>query len=721
MKKQTILPLLILLLSLSFLHADEGMWLFDIAPKEQIKEKYGFELTDQWLEHVQKSTARFARSGTASFVSSQGLILTNHHVGSRTIHSLSTPENDLLENGFYAKTFADELKCPGLEILVTMLSEDVTDKVNVGIDNESRERSNAQRPDQPAEQSGRSATLRSRLSPEEAQKIRNANIAAIEKEYADRTGLRCEVTTLFQGGKYYMYGYKVYNDIRLVWAPENGIGSFGGDPDNYEYPRYCVDATFFRAYENGVPAKIEHYLKWNFDSIKDGELLFVSGFPGSTQRALTREHLEFQRDVFFPWRLQKLFRREVILSAFGAKSVENQRRIANELTGVQNYRKRAMGQLQGLQTPALWGENIPTAVDEDENTLEARIKKAFSWAKVRYRGYDLFEGAEAFNSRVFQWARTLVRLAEESEKPNDERLREYREGNLESLKASLLADTPVYKDVELLKLTDSLSMMYEDDGSRHWHLFEINALGAQELARRTWSRWQSGFKSPKEWATELLGGTKLFDVAERKRLLEGGSKAVKASNDPMILFASRIDKLARDKRSEYEANVDAPLASAYAELAQRRFAELGTKVYPDATFTLRLSYGKVKGYTDDTGTEIAPFTHIAGMFDRAEQQRFREPFDLPKSWKDAKDKLDLSVPFNFVTTNDIVGGNSGSPVINTRGEVVGCAFDGNIYSLSNNFVYTETQSRCVSVHVAVIVESLKKIYGAQRLLDELGR
>ena len=681
---------LTLFLCTSFLQADEGMWLFDIAPKQQIKEKYGFELTDDWLEHVQKSTARFGRSGSASFISPQGLILTNHHVGLRTIHNLSTPENNIYANGFYAKTFEEEIPCPGVEILVTILSEDVTGQVNAGV--------------------------APNMSAEETQRIRNANIARLEREYAERTGLRCEVTSLFQGGVYYMYGYKVYNDIRLVWAPENSIGAFGGDPDNYEFPRYCVDATFFRAYEDDKPARIEHYLKWNFDGIQDGELLFVSGFPGRTDRALTREHLELQRDLFLPWRLQKMYRREVVLDAFGNKDIENQRRIDTELTAIQNWRKRGIGQLQGLMTPSLWSDSIPSALGKDATSPESRIAEACEAARDIYVSYDLWEVGEAFNSRTFQIARSLIRLAFELEKPNDDRLREYRDGNLESLKASLLADTPIHEDVEILRLTDSLMMLYEQSRSNQFFIQSVLE-GIAEMER---SQWGAVDTSPRALATKLTRHSNLRDVAERSRLLEGGIEAVGLSTDPMIRFAYAIESQSRKFRKEYEEKVEAPWASAYAELAERRFAELGTAVYPDATFTLRLSYGPVKGYTDSNGVEIAPFTHVAGIFDRAEAQQFRAPFDISPRWIDARDQLDMTVPFNFVTTHDTVGGNSGSPVINTRGEVVGTLFDGNIYALPSNFVYSEDQSRSVSVHVAVIIETLRKIDNAQRILEELG-
>ncbi|MDR0705470.1 MAG: S46 family peptidase [Planctomycetaceae bacterium] len=662
--------------------ADEGMWLFDVPPTTQVKEKYGFELTPEWLQHVQQSSIRFARRGSASFVSSQGLIMTNHHVGARNLHELSTPENNLLENGFYAKTFDDELPCNGLEILVPVSSEDVTEKVN--------------------------AAVMPEMSAEEAQKARNAVIATIEKEASDNVSgqgkLRYEVTTLYQGGAYRLYGYKIYNDIRLVWAPEQNIAVFGGDPDNYEYPRYCVDCSLFRAYENGKPAKIEHFLKWSTSGVKDGELVFVSGFPGRTERSYTREHLEFQRDVYFPWRLQKLYRREVIYSAFGNRSLENQRRIADDLGGVQNYRKRAIGQLQGLRTPSLW-KNLPQTKPAKDSPEEKILNACLAAFNARYLAYDLFELGEAFNCQTFKIARMLVRLAYETEKPNSVRLKEYRDGNLESLKQALFADTPIYEDVEIQKLTDSLNHVHDVYGG-------------------SWSNWVPVLDfdlSPKEYATELILHSKVRDIAERKRIAEGGIKAVKYSSDPMIQLALRLEPIAKNYREAYENEVEAPITAAYAELAKRRFEKLGTSVYPDATFTLRLSYGAVKGYKEDDGTDVAPITTIAGMFERAEKQKFKEPFDPPKSWKDGKEKLNPNTAFNLVTTNDIIGGNSGSPLINTKGEVVGLAFDGNIYSLSNNFIYTETQSRCVSVHADVIVEALRKIYGADRIADELGK
>ncbi|MDR3182232.1 MAG: S46 family peptidase [Planctomycetaceae bacterium] len=680
--------------TLTAVRADEGMWLFDVPPEKQVKEKYGFDITkNDFLSGIQSATCRFAKRGTGSFVSKNGLIATNHHVGARSIHELSTPENNLIEKGFYAQTLKDELQCPGLEVLVLKHSADVTEIINDGV--------------------------KAEMSAEEAQKIRNAAVAAVEKraaekakEAAEKTGdgntpLRYEVTPLYQGGKYYLYGYRVYNDIRLVWAPEESIASFGGDPDNYEYPRYCVDCALFRAYENGKPAEMTHYLRWNSkkDSIKEAgvkaadKLVFVSGFPGRTDRAFTKEHLEFQRDVYFPWRLQKLYRREAVYSAFASRSLENARRIGDDLRAVQNYRKRAAGQLQGLQTPSLW-KDFPSAEKAGEKSPEAKIKKACDDArKDLFYVYDLYESGEGFNCKTFQIARTLYRAAYELEKPNAERLKEYRDNNLESLKQTLFADTPIYENVEIEKLTDSMTMTMQEKAARGQNADPP--------------------KSPREWATELIRGSKVRDVAERKRLFEGGKKAIEESGDIMFKLVKDIEHDSRSSREQYENRVEAPMTAAYAELAKQRFEKWGTDIYPDATFTLRLSYGIVKGYQEDDGTEVAPCTDIAGMFERAALQKNREPFDPPQSWKDAKADLDLSTPFNFVTTNDIVGGNSGSPMVNTSGEIIALAFDGNIYSLSNNFIHTEKQSRCVGVCTSVITEALKNVYHAERIVKEL--
>ncbi len=475
----------------------------------------------------------------------------------------------------------------------------------------------------------------------------------------------------------------------------------------------------------------------------DGKLLFVSGFPGTTNRAYTKEHLEFLRDVYFPHRLQKLFRRETIFSAFAARSLENKQKIADDLGVVQNYRKRAIGQLDGLQMPSLWAGKVSqeTKAGKERSALieneapEARVATASQAARQHFFAYDLLEQGDmmktcgdAFNSRTFQIAKTIVRMASETRKPDAERLKEFRDASLEATKNALLVDTPIDEEMEILKLTDSLTMLREFDApyahGSIWNAMIVKLGEDQEFGRgvvfralaKAFAEW-----SPKQLATKLIRSSKIRDVAERKLLIEGGFNAVSKSDDPMIVLAKALNSWCRDLNRKYAENVTDPMTEAYAELARRRFAEHGADVYPDATFTLRLSYGAVKGYTEDDGTEIPPTTTIAGMFDRAASHKNIEPFDPPQSWKDAKDKLDPNTVFNFVTTNDIIGGNSGSPVINRAGEIVGLAFDGNNHSLSNNFVYDEKRSRCVAVHVDVILESLRKIYKADRIVEELKR
>ncbi|MDR1923698.1 MAG: S46 family peptidase [Planctomycetaceae bacterium] len=730
-------------LSFVSLCADEGMWLFENPPKQQLKEKYGFDLSDEWLLHVRLSSVRFGRSGSASFVSPAGLIMTNHHVGASQLQMHSTPENDMLKNGFYAKNFDDEIPCKGLECIVLYKVDDVTARVTAFVKNHEQD----------------------------AAKARSEIITKIEQEEADKSKLHCEVVSLFQGGKYHLYCYKKYTDIRLVWAPEQDIAAFGGDPDNYEYPRYCVDCSFFRAYENGKPAQTKYYLKWSTSGVKDNELVFVSGHPGTTNRAFTREHLEYQRDVFFPERLSRLYRREVIYSAFANRSLENSRRIANDLDAVRNYRKRAIGQLDGLQTPSLWNDkpqSIKQISKEDLDNLhlshknsdssriwfveepelgkgkfppDVEIALACQFAASIYNDYCYFETGEAFNSQTFRIARQLVRLAQEKEKPNADRLREYRDGNLDSIKRGLLNDSPIYEDVEILKLTDSLTMLLESSGKRVESLYEIRQFKNQifKIEKSHLRQFDGKNKlsekvellksavlvpvelaviSPKQLAERLVRGSKLRDVGERQKLIDGGLVAVNASDDPMIKFVLEVDQVARQLRKAYEESFESPLTAAYEKLAKERFEKLGTNVYPDATFTLRLSFGAVKGY-DENGKYIEPVTNIAGMFERADLMKHKEPFNPPQSWLDKKNELDQKTGFNIVSTNDIIGGNSGSPLINAKKEVVGLVFDGNIYSLSNNFIYTETVSRCVSVHVDVILESLKKIYKAERLVKEL--
>lgn len=690
--------------------ADEGMWLFNDPPKRILKERYNFEPTDEWLEHLQKSAVRFNSGGSGSFVSADGLVFTNHHVGADTLAKISTPEKNYLDIGFHAKSRDQEIKSPDLELNVLMSIEDVTDRVQ--------------------------AAVKSDLSPEDAQKARRAIMNTIEQESLEKTGLRSDVVTLYQGGRYHLYRFKKYTDVRLVFAPEKDIAFFGGDPDNFEYPRYDLDICFFRAYEDDRPAKPEHYLRWSEAGAKEDELIFVAGHPGKTDRLNTVAHLEFIRDRQFPSMLNTLRRREVLLKNFSDKSLENARRAEDELFGIQNSRKARLGGLAGLQDPTVMERK-----ENDEKRLREQVSKhdklkhaADAWREVReamevwnamYMEHGLVERGAAFNTTLFGIARDLVRLADEREKPNAERLREYSESNLESLKQQLFSEAPIYEDLETVKLGDSLGMYLEWVGTDAW-LDRAARLELGEKAARNGSspgEWKLlnkvlDGKAPRERAAQLIEGTRLKDVAYRKQLFEGGKKAIQQSDDAMIKLAWLIDDHARELRKKYEAQVEEPLRQAYAKIAEAKFAIGGTDQYPDATFTLRLAFGTVKGYQDQ-GEQIPPWTTLGGTFKHADKHGNVYPFKLPESWLKNKDKINTETPFNFVSTADIIGGNSGSPVVNRDGEIVGIIFDGNIYSLVLDFVYTDEQARAVSVHSAGIIEALRKIYDAGDLVSEL--
>jgi hypothetical protein len=669
----------------SRLNADEGMWLYNDPPRKLLKERYNFDATDAWLEHVQKSSVRFNSGGSGSFVSEDGLILSNHHVGADTLQKVSTKENDYLKKGFYAKTLAEEIKAPDLELNVLMSIEDVTARVN--------------------------AAVKAGASDEESFKQRRAVMAEIEKESKDKTGLRSDVVTLYQGGRYHLYRFKRYTDVRVVFAPEQQIAFYGGDPDNFEYPRYDLDVCFFRAYENGKPAKIEHYLKWSEAGTKDGDLVFVSGHPGRTSRLLAISELEYTRDYRLPKTLARLYRLEVILTAYSARSQENARRAKDELFGVQNSRKANIGRLGGLLDPKVMAKKVAdekklrdAAASRDDLKEAAgawdRIAAAQKIVAENARMYNLLEGGMAFNSELFGIARTLLRAADERPKPNGERLREFVESSRESLELALFSDKPIYDDLEELQLADSLAYLIEELGM-------TNQVVRQVMAG----------KSPRERASELIQRTEVKDVALRKKLYEGGKTAIDSANDPMMAVARLIDGEARELRKIIEIQTEAK-QQAHAQIAKARFAVEGTSSYPDATFTLRLAFGTVKGY-EEGGKRVPPHTTFAGLYERAKEQDNRPPFDLPKIWVDRKSKLDLKTEFNFVSTADIIGGNSGSPVVNRNGEFVGIIFDGNIQSLVLDFIYTDEVARAVSVDSRGILEALKKVYRADKLVTEL--
>ncbi|PYK93023.1 MAG: serine protease [Verrucomicrobia bacterium] len=633
--------------------------------------------------------------GSGSFVSANGLTLTNHHVGLDTLQKISSQEHNYVRDGFYAKTQAGEVKATDLELNVLMSTEDVTARVN--------------------------GAVKAGLSPDAASAARASAIAQIEKESKEKTGLRSDVVTLYQGGVYHLYRYKRYDDVRLVFAPEQQMAFYGGDPDNFEYPRFDLDICFFRVYENGQPAKIENFLKWNSRGPGDGELTFVSGSPGKTDRQLTVDELADKRDREVPNWLGIFNRREVMLNAWSQRSFENARRARDDLFGDQNNRKRYDGYVAALFDPEIWmsiqarEQKLRAAIARDPKLRPTsaaydHIKKAQTEIVRIAPRYDYIEqerpitvgyrGPRAFYGTLFKYGRLLIRAIDERAKPNGNRIAEFRDSARESLELDLFSTSPVYDDYEILRLTDSLTDFAEKFGAN-------DPLVKQVLAG----------KSPHARAVELVSGTKLKDVAFRKDLYTKNAKALSAAHDPMLDLARFVDEPARNARKIHDAQEEIK-KQAYGEIARRRFAAEGTSNYPDATFTLRLSYGTVRGYEED-GKQISSFTNFEGLYQRAAEHENKPPFDLPQRWIDKKSNLNLSTKFNFVSDADIIGGNSGSPVVNKAGEFVGIIFDGNIQSLVLDCIFSDKQARAVSVDSAAITETLRNVYDAQPLVDEL--
>lgn len=666
-------------------HGDEGMWLYENPPRQLLKDRHGFELTDAWLDHLMKSSVRFNSGGSGSFVSEDGLVISNHHVGADALQKVSSAEKNYLRDGFHAKTAAEELPCVDLELNVLQSVEDVTARVTAGV---------------PAN-----------ASPEDAFKARRKVISEIEKESQDKTGLRSNVTTLYQGGAYHLYRFKRYTDVRLVFAPEQQAAFFGGDPDNFEFPRFDLDICLFRVYENGQPVKVPHFLKWAQSPLKEGDLTFVSGHPGRTDRLLTMPELEYLRDVQFPYTLARLKRLETLLIAWSGRSEENARRAKDDLFGLQNSRKARDGGHAGLYDPVLMGRKAEAEKQfrtrlaangeyPDAQAAYEKIAQAQAVVKQHALRFRLLEGEHGFAGDSFGIARTLLRAGEERPKPNGERLREFGESNRQPLELDLFSDKPIHEDMEILKLADSLTFLAEQLGYG-------DSLVQQVLAG----------KSPRIRAAELIQGTKVRDVAFRRKLYEGGATAVAAAKDPLIELARLVDGEARELRKTIEAQ-DELKQQAQAAIAKARFALEGTSKYPDATFTLRLSFGPVKGY-EENGQKVPAFTTLSGLYERNAAMNNRPPFDLPPRWLKKKSALELGTPFNFISTADIIGGNSGSPVVNRAGEFVGIIFDGNLQSLVLDFAYDDAQARALSVDARAIIEALNKVYGAKNVAREL--
>jgi Peptidase S46 len=665
--------------------ADEGMWTFDNPPLKQLKDRYGFVPTQVWLDHLRLSSVRFNDGGSGSFVSPDGLVLTNHHIALSSLQKLSTPEHNYVDSVFYARGPAEELKCPGLELNVLRSMENVTARVL--------------------------RAVTPGMTADQALKARRAEIAKIEKESLDATGLRSDVIPLYQDSEYWLYRYKKYTDVRLVFAPSQQTSYFGGDPDNFTYPRYDLDFALFRVYENGKPVdSSEDYLRWDPKGPADGDLVFVSGNPGSTSRLDTVTQLEFMRDHVVPLALKTLHERRDALARYSDQGTEQTREAASLIFFIDNSIKAYSGIEKGLRDPALMAEK-----QKQQGEFRARLaanpelEKEYggAWDEVAQAMKNDSENLKPYLFRSLRIAPlagralTIVQYVAEVKKPDGERLPGFHDAQLDSLRFRLFSPAPVYPPMEQALLTSALQESLQELGPDD--PFIKAALQG---------------KTPQEEAQQAFDGTKMGDADFRKSLVEGGEAAVANSTDPLVEFARRVDPLVRQMIKWHEDNVESIESRAGEKIGKARFAVYGKSSYPDATFTLRLAYGTVKGYPMN-GTIAPAHTTFYGLFDRAYSFDLKKPFDVTKPVMDAKDKLDLTTPLDFVSTCDVVGGNSGSPVVNRQGELVGLIFDGNIESLVGDFIYDEENNRSVAVDSAAILQALRKIYNAGALADEL--
>lgn len=674
-------------LSVAALRADEGMWTFDNPPRQQWRERYQFEPTSAWLDHLRLSSIRLidggSGGGSASFVSPNGLLLTNQHVAAGQLLKLSTSTRDLVRDGYHAVTRDAELKCPDLEANVLVSFEDVTRRV------------------QDAVKPG--------ANDAEAAAARGSTIATIEKESFDKTGLRSDVVTLYSGGEYWLYRYKKYTDIRLVFAPEEQIAYFGGDYDNFVFPRHDLDIAFLRAYENGQPARTEHYLRWSEKGATDGAFVVLSGLPGSTDRLLTMTQITYQRDTGNPLQRRVWESRRNTLAAYGRSGAEAARQAAGSIRSLENSLKRLVGQQQGLENP----RNLARKAEE-EKALRAKVAATPAWQQQYGSAWDRIDALYrdvparatrlAFStlspSRLGGYATTLVRYEQEMKKASDTRLEEFRDSRLDALKLALFSTAPVYPALE-----EAILAGWLEEARR--------ALGPDD----PFVKGALQGREPSQVAKEAVTGTGLADVAKRKAMLEQG---VATSTDSLIALARRIDPIARELRNWQESSLRSVEASAGQHIASARFAAYGKSVYPDATFTLRLGYGRVLGYDEDT-TLVPWKTTLFGLYDRAESFEEKPPFTLPTRWKAKRDRLALATPLNFAYTGDTIGGNSGSPIVNRAGELVGLNFDSNQQKLPNRYLYVDESegSRAIAVHSAAIIEALARVYDAKALVHEI--
>ena len=668
--------------------ADEGMWPYNMVPKEEIKTKYGVELDDAFLKRAMLSSVRFNNGGSGSFVSSKGLVMTNHHVGADCIQKLSTGKGalDVMKEGFVAGK-NNEKKCPDLELNQVREIEDVTAKVRAA---EATQKSDADK-----------------------NAARKKVMGEIEKACADSTKMRCDVVTLYGGGAYHLYKYKKFTDVRLVFAPEFDAAFFGGDPDNFTFPRYCLDAAFFRVYENGKPVATKNHFPFSAKGAQDGDLVFVSGNPGSTDRFAPVSKLEFLKDPVYPWVLKRLAEKRDMLKSYMNEGEAQERAARDDYFGIENSIKALTGYLSGLEDEALMNK----ARTREKTLLEKvraskKPKLADAWPKLAatnkayapyYRQYSVserfFSPSSGASAHI---ARDLLRLSVELPKKSEERLREYRDSNLKSLELALFSEATLDEGLEIRQVAFGLTNLERAFGKNH------------PLVKRVLQG-----KTPIERASAAVTQSKIKDIAFRKSLYKGGKKAVDAANDSLIELVRLYDDEARKLRKKHENEIEAVQRANAADVAEAFNVAFGQSIYPDATFTLRLNHGVVKGYTSKEGQKNPWVTQLGGLYVKNKRANDKDPYRLPKRFKDAMSKVDFSVPVNFVSTNDIIGGNSGSPVFNRAGEIVGLIFDGNIEQLPNRFVYTDKSARSVSVHSQYILHALIQVYGANALASEL--
>lgn len=671
---------LIAVTSISHGFSDEGMWPLNQIPQKQIYESYGKSLDETWVIHAQLSCLRVSFGGSASFVSPNGLVMTNHHVGSKAIYDFSTEETDLMKEGFYAKSLDQELKCPNAYMDQLIAIRDVTAEIN--------------------------AQIITGMSLEEREAARKGVIAKIKENAHIETDLQPEVVTLYQGARYHLYLYKRFTDIRLVMAPEESIAFFGGDIENFEFPSHDLDVAFFRIYENGQPLQNKDYFRWSASGPNLGEPLFVLGHPGRTERLFTKDHLCFHWDYVLPFLLEFIQGKIQCLNSFAEKSDENTRIAAQDKSLYSNALKAYSALAEGLNEETIIPNKseseatILSKLSEEEQRPWKELSSSLGHAKKYFAEHFYLEGRASNFSKMFIWARHLLRLAEERSKPNELRLKEYIDSELPTLELSLLTVEPVYIEFERELLAYGLNQFVATLGENH---------PATQAALAG--------KSVEDKVGELINGTRLFELEYRAELLRNPD-TLENSDDSMIRLALSLDPFARELREKMAYGLDASKSENYAKIVQILFEYFGRSMYPDATFTLRLSVGEMKGYPEETGY-IFPTTTLGEAYHKAIKNHHQAPYTLPTSWQTRQDFVNEDTLFNFASTHDIIGGNSGSPVINSQCEIVGLIFDGNMQSLTWDFEFDQRQGRAVSVHSEAILHVLEHIYNAEALASEI--